>query len=135
MNRRAALSLPPPMADTSALGREQDLQGLSDEPTIHYLDHGSRSRLIRWHYHPAYELHLIVATSGTAIVGEWIGDFEPGHLALRGPQLPQTWISSEMPPEGVAVRDTVIQFLPDTIVEAAQQSTELLGAVDRKRAG
>ncbi|GAA0901797.1 AraC family transcriptional regulator [Luteibacter anthropi] len=109
MNRRAALSLPPPMADTSALGREQDLLGLSDEPTIHYLDHGSRSRLIRWHYHPAYELHLIVATEGTAYVGDYTGRFAPYTLMLTGPNVPHNWVTDDTC-EPVALRDRVILF-------------------------
>jgi AraC-like DNA-binding protein len=109
MNRRAALSLPPPMADTSALGREQDVLGLSDEPSIHYLDHGSRSRLIRWHYHPAYELHLIVATEGTAYVGDYEGRFAPYTLMLTGPNVPHNWVT-DTNCEPAALRDRVILF-------------------------
>lgn len=109
MNRRAALSLPPPLADTSALGREQDLLGLSDEPSIHYLEHGSRSRLIRWHYHPAYELHLIVATEGMAYVGDYEGRFAPYTLMLTGPNVPHNWVTDENC-EPVALRDRVILF-------------------------
>lgn len=109
MNRRAALSLPPPMADTSALGREQDLLGLSDDPSIHYLEHGSRSRLIRWHYHPAYELHLIVDTEGTAFVGDYEGRFAPYTLMLTGPNVPHNWVTdSACGPS--ALRDRVILF-------------------------
>ncbi|SDG95739.1 AraC family transcriptional regulator [Dyella sp. 333MFSha] len=109
MNRRAALSLPPPMADTSALGREQDLLGLSDEPSIHYLEHGSRSRLIRWHYHPAYELHLIVSTEGTAYVGDYEGRFAPYTLMLTGPNVPHNWVTdAECEPS--PLRDRVILF-------------------------
>jgi AraC-like DNA-binding protein len=109
MNRRAALLLPPPLADTKALGREQDLQGLSDEPSIHYLEHGSRSRLIRWHYHPAYELHLIVATHGTAYVGDHEGRFGPYTLMLTGPNVPHNWIT-DPDCEPAALRDRVILF-------------------------
>jgi AraC-like DNA-binding protein len=109
MNRRAALSLPPPLADTSALGREQDLLGLSDGPAIHYLEHGSRSRLIRWHYHPAYELHLIVATEGTAYVGDYEGRFAPYTLMLTGPNVPHNWVTDEAC-EPAPLRDRVILF-------------------------
>ncbi|WP_051938568.1 helix-turn-helix domain-containing protein [Luteibacter sp. 9135] len=109
MNRRAALSLPPPMADTSALGREQDLLGLSDEPSIHYLEHGSRSRLIRWHYHPAYELHLIVSTEGTAYVGDYEGRFSPYTLMLTGPNVPHNWVT-DAHCEPSVLRDRVILF-------------------------
>ena len=97
------------MADTSALGREQDLLGLSDEPSIHYLEHGSRSRLIRWHYHPAYELHLIVSTEGTAYVGDYEGRFAPYTLMLTGPNVPHNWVTDDQY-EPSPLRDRVILF-------------------------
>lgn len=97
------------MADTSALGREQDLLGLSDEPSIHYLEHGSRSRLIRWHYHPAYELHLIVSTEGTAYVGDYEGRFAPYTLMLTGPNVPHNWVTDDRC-EPSPLRDRVILF-------------------------
>ncbi|TCV92407.1 AraC-like DNA-binding protein [Luteibacter rhizovicinus] len=114
MNRRATQILPPPLADTTALGPEQDLLGLSDGPSIHYLEHGSRSRLIRWHYHPAYELHLIVATHGTAYVGDHEGPFCPYTLVLTGPNVPHNWITDPSC-EPIALRDRVILF-PESFV-------------------
>src|SRR5260221_3187099 len=60
---------------------------------IRCLDHGFPTPLARWHYHDEYELHLIVATSGKAFVGDYIGQFQPGHLILTGPRLPHNWIS------------------------------------------
>lgn len=58
---------------------------LGYEPTaevgcIRCLDHGFPTPLARWHCHDEYELHLIVATSGKAFVGDWIGPFQPGHV-------------------------------------------------------
>jgi len=35
--------------------------------------------------------------SGKAFVGDWIGQFEPGHLVLTGPRLPHNWISLDVP--------------------------------------
>ena len=55
---------------------------------IRCLEHGFPTQLARWHYHDEYELHLIVATSGKAFVGDWIGQFQPGHLVLTGPRMP-----------------------------------------------
>ena len=69
--------------------------------------------LVRWHYHEEYELHLIVATRGKVFVGDYIGQFEPGHLVLTGPRLPHNWISTDVPEPGVALRDMVLQF-PET---------------------
>lgn len=96
---------------------------------VRCLEHGFPTPLARWHFHEEYELHLIVATSGNAFVGDWIGPFEPGHLVLCGPKLPHNWISLDTPAEGVPQRDLVIQFLHDPIFEAAQKIPELVEAV------
>ena len=46
-----------------------------------------------WHFHPEYELHHVVATSGRYFVGDFIGAFEPDNLVLVGPNLPHHWVS------------------------------------------
>ncbi len=35
--------------------------------------HGYPYRTVRWHFHPEYEIHLIVATTGKIFVGDHIG--------------------------------------------------------------
>jgi len=87
--------------------------------------HGFPTPLARWHFHDEYELHLIVATSGKAFVGDWIGPFQPGHLVLCGPRLPHNWISLDLPDGGVAERDLVIQFPHQPIARAAEAIPEL----------
>jgi AraC-like DNA-binding protein len=77
---------------------------------IRYLEHGVPSSLVRWHYHDEYELHLICASSGKVFVGDYIGQFGPGHLVLTGPRVPHNWVSLDTPAEGVKLRDMVIQF-------------------------
>ncbi|MEL7209337.1 MAG: hypothetical protein AAGK32_14065, partial [Actinomycetota bacterium] len=47
---------------------------------VRYLEHGYPSSLIRWHCHNEFELHFIVASSGKAFVGDYIGPFRAGHL-------------------------------------------------------
>jgi AraC-like DNA-binding protein len=64
-------------------------------------EHGYPFRTVRWHFHPEYELHHVVATRGRYFVGDFIGDFEPGNLVLTGPNLPHNWISDL--PEGTTV--------------------------------
>lgn len=86
---------------------------------IRYLEHGFPSPLVRWHYHEQYELHLILETSGKVFVGDYIGQFSPGHLVLTGPRVPHNWVSIDTPPDGVPLRDMVIQF--------GHQPLELLG--------
>ena len=63
---------------------------------MRYLEHGFPNPLVRWHYHEEYELHLIVATRGKVFVGDYIGQFEPGHLVLTGPApAKNNWISTD----------------------------------------
>jgi AraC-like DNA-binding protein len=64
-------------------------------------EHGYPFRTVRWHFHPEYELHHVVATKGQYFVGDYIGEFEPGNLVLTGPNLPHNWISDL--PEGTTV--------------------------------
>jgi AraC-like DNA-binding protein len=92
---------------------------------IRCLKHGFPTPLARWHYHDEYELHLIVSTSGKAFVGDWIGQFQPGHLVLTGPRLPHNWVSMDLPEQGVATRDLVIQFPHDPIARMADVVPEL----------
>ena len=103
---------------------------LGYEPTdevgfIRCLGHGYPTPLARWHCHDEYELHLITQSSGKAFVGDWIGPFEPGHLVLCGPRLPHNWISLDVPDEGVAMRDLVIQFRHEPLAQACQSIPEL----------
>jgi len=112
-------------ARSPALGYEAP----EDTGVIRCLAHGFPTPLARWHHHDEYELHLIVATSGKAFVGDWIGPFEPGHLVLTGPRLPHNWVSMDLPEGGVARRDLVIQFQHAPIIAAAQHLPELAEAL------
>lgn len=121
-------------ARSPALGYEPPTQA----GFIRCLDHGFPTPLARWHYHDEYELHLIVATSGKAFVGDWIGQFRPGHLVLTGPRLPHNWISLDMPEGGVALRDRVIQFRHEPLVQAGEcipELAEILPMLERARHG
>lgn len=106
--------------------------------SVRCLEHGVPNPLVRWHYHEEYELHLIVATRGKVFVGDYIGTFEPGHLVLTGPRLPHNWISSEVPPEGIALRDIVLQFADTPLRQGAALMPELgevLPLLERARNG
>lgn len=105
---------------------------------IRCLSHGFPTPLARWHYHDEYELHLMVASSGKAFVGDYIGYFQPGHLVLTGPRLPHNWISLDLPEGGIAQRDLVIQFSHGPIAQAAEHMPELaevLPLLERARNG
>jgi AraC-like DNA-binding protein len=115
--------------------------GYEPEGTYGYvrcLEHGFPNPLVRWHYHEEYELHLIVQTRGKVFVGDYIGHFEPGHLVLTGPRLPHNWISADVPSEGVALRDMVLQFSDEPLRRAAELISDLreaLPLLERARLG
>jgi len=119
---------------TCALDYEERKNG----PYVRYLEHGQPNPLERWHCHQGYELHLIVATRGKVFVGDYIGQFEPGHLVLTGPRLPHSWISTEVPPEGIALRDVALQFADTPLRRAAElipDLAEALPLLERARHG
>jgi len=97
----------------------------SESGFVRCLSHGFPTPLARWHHHDEYELHLITATSGKVFVGDWIGHFQAGQVVLTGPRLPHNWVSTDVPPEGVAERDLVIQFLHAPIETGSAHIPEL----------
>lgn len=109
------------------------------ETSVRYLEHGWPTELCRWHSHPEYELHLIVATKGEAFVGDYIGPFETGDLYLTGPEVPHNWVTMDRPDtEPVALRDMVVQFSQesiDSLTVAFPEFAEMRPMWDLARAG
>lgn len=67
----------------------------------------------KWHYHPEYELTLIVKGNGMRLVGDSYLPFQAGDLVLLGSGIPHTWESDANSYENVAA--VVIQFSQDFI--------------------
>ena len=80
--------------------------------------HGYPFHTVRWHFHPEYELHHVVATSGHYFVGDSIGEFEPGNLVLTGPNLPHNWISDVPAGTQVPLRGRIVQFSEEFVAQA-----------------
>ncbi len=87
--------------------------------------HGYPFHTARWHFHPEYELHLVVATTGHYFVGDLIGEFEPGNLVLTGPNLPHNWVIDVPAGETVPLRGRVVQFSEEFIADATAALPEL----------
>ncbi|MEZ2131476.1 MULTISPECIES: helix-turn-helix domain-containing protein [unclassified Sinorhizobium] len=83
------------------------------EHSFRWARHDYPSHLAKWHFHPEYELHLIESSSGTMMIGDFIGSFAPGCLVLTGPHLPHNWISDTAYEGKIAGRDVLIQFTPE----------------------
>jgi AraC-like DNA-binding protein len=79
----------------------------------------------KWHYHPEYELHLTRTTTGVMMVGDYIGEFEPGCLVLTGPNVPHNWVSDIEPGKLIRNRDMLIQFTPEWADRVATFCPEL----------
>ena len=75
---------------------------------FYVLERNDRSFPFCWHYHPQYELTLIVDSSGQRLVGDGICDYGPGDLVLLGPNLPHSWRSG--PGRRRVHRAVVVQF-------------------------
>lgn len=61
-----------------------------------------------WHYHPEYELTLIVSGKGKRVVGNSHEPFTAGDFVLLGPELPHTWVTEKKARQ--RCRAIVIQF-------------------------
>lgn len=101
-------------------------------------EHGYPFHTVRWHFHPEYELHHVVDTSGRYFVGDFIGPFTPGNLVLTGPNLPHNWVSHI--PEGtqIPIRSRVVQFSEEFAAAAMTVLPEMQGfrdTLDRSRCG
>jgi AraC-like DNA-binding protein len=49
-----------------------------------------------WHYHPEYQLFVVLQGTGTRFVGDQVQRFGPGDLVLTGPNLPHVWRSDDV---------------------------------------
>jgi AraC-like DNA-binding protein len=93
--------------------------------SVRWHEHDYPSPLARWNYHPEYEVHLIRKGTGKFIVGDHIGTFEAGHVALIGSGLPHDWVSDLEPGQVLERRDAVIQFDGKWIQQCAAVMPEL----------
>jgi AraC-like DNA-binding protein len=46
-----------------------------------------------WHFHPEYQLFLVLKGTGTRFIGDHVSHFREGDLVFTGPNLPHLWQS------------------------------------------
>lgn len=80
-----------------------------------------------WHFHPEYQLTLIVRGTGQRMVGDSLAPLGPGDLTLVGPNLPHCWDVD--PPAAGASRASSRHWARRQPVDAviAQFRAEFLG--------
>ncbi|MBR0718737.1 AraC family transcriptional regulator [Bradyrhizobium liaoningense] len=83
-----------------------------------------------WNFHPEFEIHLIRKSTGTVFIGDYIGEFSPGHLTIVGSNLPHNWVSHVSAGEIVKSRDLVVQFDPEKLRKASIHLPEI-GALEK----
>ncbi len=101
---------------------------LDANSTIRWFEHGYPHPLARWHHHPEIEIHLIQASSGTALVGDAAVAFEPEDLFLIGSNLPHNWISAVPPGTVIEGRDALVQFAPELLQRISADVLDLSAA-------
>ena len=97
------------------------------EQSFVFMTHPHPYPLCVWHYHRQIEIHLIHYGIGQAIIGDYLGDFEHGHLVMTGPNLPHNWHSIRSGYDGNRPqKDFVIQFSADFIESTIGRLPEAL---------
>jgi len=66
-----------------------------------------------WHFHPEYQLTLVIKSRGHRLVGDNIAPLHAGDLALIGSNLPHVWQQDEPDPDNPtgAVHAIIVRFL------------------------
>jgi AraC-like DNA-binding protein len=86
------------------------------DPDRSFIMHHETLSFSRWHYHPEFELVLILKGKGRRLVGDSIDRFRHHDLILVGPNLPHAWICDNeynFQPGGFQGEAIVFQFTFD----------------------
>ncbi|HKK74100.1 MAG TPA: AraC family transcriptional regulator [Saprospiraceae bacterium] len=81
-----------------------------------------------WHFHPEFQLFIVLEGSGTRFVGDHIQRFQAGDLVFTGPNLPHLWRSDPEYFSGnpdLITRGIVLYFHENFLGEDLLQKKEL----------
>ncbi|NNG09941.1 MAG: AraC family transcriptional regulator [Arenibacter sp.] len=82
-----------------------------------------------WHFHPEYQLFMVLKGSGTRFIGDHVKHFKEGDIAFTGPNLPHMWRSDN---EGLDVEHNswsegiVVYFHDDFIGQGLLHKVEMI---------
>lgn len=80
----------------------------------------------RWHFHPEYQITLVLKSSGYRIVGDSIAPLAPGDLVLVGSNVPHVWHQDPARNSShLAVHAIVVRFREHFLGEHFLQSPEM----------
>ncbi len=76
-----------------------------------------------WHFHPEYQLFMVLKGKGTRFIGDHVKSFKAGDITFLGPNLPHLWRSDQEEPvtknatsaEGIVVYFNE-NFISDTLL-------------------
>ncbi|HEX8548409.1 MAG TPA: AraC family transcriptional regulator [Cytophagaceae bacterium] len=104
-----------------------------------------------WHYHPEFELVMIVKSNGKRFIGNFVSDFQDGDITFLGPNLPHFYRNGPSYYKGdpaFRAHSIVIHFLEDSLgkdllalpqvrklrhlFERSQQGIDILGDTKKK---
>ncbi|WP_339675258.1 AraC family transcriptional regulator [Cyclobacterium marinum] len=80
-----------------------------------------------WHFHPEYQLFLVLEGHGTRFVGDDMRPFQPNDMVLTGPNLPHLWRNDQAYFEKDSVlmtRGIVVYFPEDFLGEKMLEKEE-----------
>lgn len=81
-----------------------------------------------WHFHPEYQLFVVLEGHGTRFVGDSIKSFRSGDMVFTGPNLPHLWRSHEVYMQKepmLPTRGLVIYFQENFLGQALLEKEEM----------
>ena len=88
-----------------------------------------------WHFHPEYEIAVILKGRGTRLMGDSIELFEQGDVTLVGPNLPHCWVSHDGETDNEML---VVQFKAEsfhTVLSSTPEMQDLHSLLERSSKG
>lgn len=80
-----------------------------------------------WHFHPEYQVFIVLNGTGTKFIGDHVSPFKPGEVVFTGPNLPHLWRSDHeyFESKGLATEGIVIYFNENFLGSEFLQKTEM----------